>query len=153
VTRSERQPDPEALLQAAIQTIEEVLAPELQSAWARGCALGLVGQLRYALSRLERDSLAEQTAQLKGCLSALFEEYPALRAVARGDDARGDESWDVREQAGRLLVFALEAEAPEALAVRERLRPLIVSQAAGDLAETAPMLQAFLASGSLGSTG
>jgi len=44
-------------------------------------------------------------------------------------------------------------ESDAAAAVRERLRPLLVAHVAEDLAESHPMLQAFLASGSLGSTG
>jgi hypothetical protein len=149
----ERQPSQQALLQGAIRTLEEVLTPELRSTWARSSALGLVGQLRYALARLERNSLAEQDAELESCLSAVLGEFPELREVASAGGVTGDASWDLREQAGRLLVFALDLDTPAAAALRERLRPLLTAHTAQDLAESGPMLQAFLASGSLGSTG
>jgi hypothetical protein len=151
--KTERHPTQRALLQGAIRTVEEVLTPELHSTWARTSALGLLGQLRYALARLERDSLEEQTAELERCLNALFDEFPELREAAAVGEARGDASWDLREQAGRLLIFALDRDTRAAAAVRERLRPLLTTHAAQDLAESGPMLHAFLASGSLGSTG
>lgn len=147
----ERHPTRQELVRGAIRTIEEVLTPELTSTWARGSALGLVGQLRYLLARLERDSLAEQTAELEGCLGDLCAEFPELRDEAARTAVRGDASWDLRAQAGRLLVFALDHDGPAGAAVRARLRPLLTAHAARDLAESGPMLQAFLASGSLGS--
>jgi hypothetical protein len=151
--KSERHPTQEELLAGAIRTIEEVLVPELQSAWARTSAMGLLGQLRYALARAASDSLAAQDAELEECLNGLFEEFPELRDVASVVEECGDASWDLRERAGRLLVCALDDESAAAAAVRARLRPLLTAQVARDLAETHPMLQAFLTSGSLGSTG
>jgi hypothetical protein len=150
--KGERHPTQEELLAGAIRTVEEVLLPELQSAWARTCAMGLLGQLRYTLARVAGDSLAAQDAALEDCLNGLFEEFPDLREVAAGE-IRGEASWDLRERAGRLLVFAVDDESGAAAAVRARLRPLLTAQVAQDLAETHPMLQAFLASGSLGGTG
>jgi hypothetical protein len=149
----ERHPTQQELLAGAIRTVEEVLLPELQSAWARTSAVGLLGQLRYALARTTTDSLAAQDAALEKCLTGLFEEFPELRDHAAAVDTSGDASWDLREQAARLLVFAVGHESAAAEAVRAQLRPLLAEQLAQDLAETHPMLQAFLASGSLGSTG
>ncbi|MBW2421677.1 MAG: hypothetical protein JRH19_24270 [Deltaproteobacteria bacterium] len=151
--KSERHPTQQELLQGAIRTIEEVLAPELQTPWARTTALGLVGQLRYALARFDGDSLAAQDVELKDCLQGLLDEFAELRDIASELEETGDASWDLRERAGRLLVFALSDETVAGAAVRERLRPLLVAHVARDLGETGPMLQAFLASGSLGSTG
>ncbi len=151
--KSERHPTPDELLRGAIRTIEDVLVPELRSDWARTSAMGLLGQLRYALARQVSDSLAAQDAELEECLNGLLEEFARLREVAGAAEATGDVSWDLRERSGRLLVFALDGESDAAAAVRARLRPLLTSHVARDLGETGPMLQAFLASGSLGSTG
>ena len=49
--KGERYPTLSQLLQSAIRTIDEVLMPELQTQWAKSSAMGLVGQLRYALAR------------------------------------------------------------------------------------------------------
>jgi hypothetical protein len=149
----ERHPTRRELLQGAIRTIDEVLLPELQTTWARNSASGLLGQLRYALAREASDSLAAQDAELASCLEGLLEEYPELREAASAIAASGNASWDLRERAGRLLVHALDNDAAAADAVRARLRPLLTAHVAQDLAETGPMLQAFLTSGSLGSTG
>ena len=149
----ERHPSQEELLRGAIRTVEEVLMPELQTAWAKTSALGLLGQLRYALTRAASDSLADQDAELQGCLDELLAEFSQLRAVTSGVEASDNPSWDLREKAGRLLVFALDDDTPAAAAIRARLRPLLTAHVAQDLGETGSMLQAFLVSGSLGSTG
>ena len=114
--------------------------------------MGLVGQLRYALARGERDSIASQDAELEGCLEGLLDEFPELGELTSAIEPSGDASWDLRERVSRLLVFALDNQAPAAAAVRARLRPLLTAQVLQDLAETGPMLQAFLQSGSLGNT-
>jgi hypothetical protein len=151
--KGERHPTLPQLLESAIRTIEEVLMPELQTPWARGSAMGLAGQLRYALVREECDSLAAQDVELEGCLEGLLAEFPELRELSSAIEPSGDASWDLRERAGRLLIFALDGQAPAAAAVRARLRPLLTAQVLQDLAETGPMLKAFLESGSVGSTG
>ena len=151
--KGERHPSQEELLLGAIRTIEEVLVPELQTTWARSSALGLVGQLRYALTRSASRSLAEQDAEIDACLRELEAQFPDLREPLGAVELRNDPSWDLREKAARLLVYALDNEAPAAAAIRERLRPILTAHADRDLAETGPMFQAFLASGSLGSTG
>ena len=151
--KGERYPTLSQLLQSAIRTIEEVLMPELQTPWAESSAMGLVGQLRYALARGECGSLAAQDAELEGCLEGLLGEFPELRELLSTIDPSGDASWDLRERVSRLLIFALDGQAPAAAAVRARLRPLLTAQVLQDLAETGPMLQAFLESGSVGNTG
>ena len=150
--KSERYPTPSQLLQSAIRTIEEVLMPELQTQWARSSAMGLVGQLRYALAREKCDSLAAQDAELEGCLEGLLDEFLELRELSSAIEPSGDASWDLRERASRLLIFALDNQAPAAAAVRARLRPLLTAHVLQDLAEAGPMLQAFLESGSVGNT-
>jgi hypothetical protein len=151
--KGERYPTLSQLLQSAIRTIEEVLMPELQTQWARSSAMGLVGQLRYALARGECSSLAAQDAELEGCLEGVLGEFPELRELLSTIEPSGDASWDLRERASRLLIFALDGQTPAAAAVRARLRPLLTAQVLQDLAETGPMLQALLESGSIGNTG
>ena len=151
--KGDRHPTMPDLLNGAIHTLEEILIPEIESAWARSSALGLVGQLRYALARAERDSLAAQNAELAECVDGLLAEFAELRALVSEIEETGDPSWDLRERASHLLVHALDSETPAAQAIRRHLRPLVRAHAGQDLAETLPMFHAFLASGSLGSTG
>jgi len=148
-----RHPTCAELLESAIRTVEDVLTPELASDWARGAAIGLVGQLRYALAREAGDTLDAQDTELSDCLEALANEFPAISVALSEVPKSGDVSWDLREQAGRLLVFALADTGDAGDAVRARLRPLLVAHVSQDLVQSGPMLQAFLASGSLGSSG
>lgn len=146
-----RHPTQSQLLKGAIRTLEDVLMPELSSDWARASALGLAGQLRYAITRSEQDSLAVQDLELTERLNALFDAHPDLAEVVVDVETRDDESFDLRARAARLLVHALGRESADAVAIREQLRPLLRAHVGQDLGETGPMLQAFLASGMLGS--
>jgi hypothetical protein len=147
-----RHPTESELLESAIRTIEDVLAPELRTDWAKSAAIGLAGQLRYALNRQSQDSLATQDDALQLCLDTLCADYDTLAAVVGTAAARDDRSWDLRDRASLLLVHALDREDPAADAVRTQLRPLLIAQLGHDLGESAPMLHAFLASGSVGSS-
>jgi hypothetical protein len=150
---AERKPGPVELLEAAIRTIEEVLAPELQTPWARASAIGLVGQLRYGLQRIAHDSLEEQDDALETCLEALLGEHAELRDAIAEVSSVDQRSWDLRARAAHLLVWAQGREGAPADAVRGVLRPLLIGQARQDLGESGPMLAAFLAADSLGSQG
>ncbi|MBW2314675.1 MAG: hypothetical protein JRH10_10825 [Deltaproteobacteria bacterium] len=151
--KHERHPTQAELLEGAVRTLEDVLVPELQTPWARTTAMGLVGQLRYAAARAAADSLEAQDIELASCIDGLLAEFPALREVVSTAELRGDRSWDLRARAGRLLIHALDGDDLACAAIRSRLRPVLTAHVQQDLGETGPMLQAFLASGSLGSTG
>jgi hypothetical protein len=147
-----RHPSESELLESAIRTIEGVLAPELRTDWAKSAAIGLAGQLRYALNRQAQDSLATQDEALEQCLEKLCADFDTLADVIGAAALRDDQSWNLREQASLLLVHALDRAGPAADAVRTQLRPLLIAQLGHDLGESAPMLHAFLASGSVGSS-
>lgn len=147
-----RAPDQRALLESAIATVESVLLPELESAWARGVAIGLIGQLRYAVGRLEDTTLADQDTALERCIDSLVESHPELlEVVSEASDAE-ERSWRLRDQASRLLVHAL-AGGPGATSIQHELRPLLMAQAGQDLGMSGPLLGAFLQAGSVGSGG
>jgi hypothetical protein len=147
-----RAPDQRALLESAIVTVESVLLPELGSPWARGVAIGLIGQLRYAMGRLEDDTLADQDAALERCIDSLLEAHPELREVVEPVSEAGDRSWRLRDQAARLLVYAL-AGGQGATSIQSDLRPLLMAQADQDLGQSGPLLGAFLQAGSVGAGG
>lgn len=153
MTGGDRRPTTSELLDGAIRTIEDVLLPDLQSAFARSTATLLAGQLRYALARLDDESLATQTDELAACLDTLCAEFAALREVADAAPTTGDAAVDTRERAGRLLAHAVGSPDGDdaGRAVRERLRPLLVAQLQSDMASATPLLHAFLAAGSVGS--
>ena len=148
-----RHPTQTELLENAISTIERVLLPDLASAWSRSAALGLVGQLRYALGQQGGDSLARHDEELAACLVGLLAEHSELEGVLQGHADSRDDSSTLRERASALLVHAIDVdgEGAAAGAIRERLRPLLAGQVAEEIGEAAPMLQAFIAAGSVGS--
>ena len=69
----ERHPTQAELLTGAIRTIEEILAPELQTTWARASAIQLAALLRYTLARQSSDLGERQDAELLECLRGLPE--------------------------------------------------------------------------------
>ena len=131
-----------------------------------GCAIGYYltqagvktvlidqGDIAAGASRANYGNIQVQDAELEACLEGLLAEFPELSELSSTIEPSGDASWDLRERVSRLLVFALDNQAPAAAAVRARLRPLLTAQVLQDLGETGPMLQAFLESGSVGNTG
>jgi hypothetical protein len=133
----ERHPTQDELLGGAIRTIEEILAPELQTSWARASAIQLAALLRYTLARQKDDLPARQEAELRECLAALAAEDAS--ASAPGADLEA-----LLARAGDLLVHAQEHDDALAGAVRARLRPLLLRHTAEDLAEAGPLLQGFM---------
>ncbi len=138
---TERHPTQAELLQGAVRTIEEILAPELQTSWARASAIQLAAQLRYTLARQGEDVQARQDAQLRECLAALAREHATVEAP--GED--GEDGEAMRAQAGQLLVHAQTHTDAVSEAVRTALRPLLLRHTAEDLDEAAPLLQGFMA--------
>ena len=139
----ERHPTQDELIGGAIRTIEEILAPELQTSWARSSAVQLVALLRYTLARQGNDVQARQDAELLDCLRALpaNDHTSALTHRPASDD--------LRRTAGALLVHAQQSDDDLAAAARVSLRPLLARHTAEDLAEAGPLLQGFM----LGSRG
>lgn len=125
-------PTLEESLTGVMRTIEEILLPELRTSWAKACAIQAIGLLRYALAREAEPVDARQQAELAEVLAGLTDAFPALIAGGTALD-----------QASALLVRAQGVEDAASVAIRERLRPVVMRHAAEDLAATGPLLQSF----------
>lgn len=147
----QRHPTQEELIRGAIRAIDDILAPELQSAWARATAVQLKALLDYTLKRQARDLQAVQDAELATAIAVLVEAHPSLRGIASEPDPA--DSAAIREAAGALLAYAQEHDDAAATAIRDQLRPMAVRHCAEDLEESAPLLQAFMTSGRGGAGG
>ena len=79
---------------------------------------------------------------MEAVIAGLLRDHPGLEAVLEGSEGE-TRGFTALEQASRLLSHAVANDSAEADAIRERLRPLIVQQAADTLNETMPMLMAF----------
>ena len=131
---NESHPTDREILDAAIATIRDVLAPELRTAWAKSTAAQLIGMLQYAGAR-EEGRVDRQDAELAAAIDGVLAAHQGTAPLPHDGD--------VRAMASRLLVYAQGHDDDAAAAVRATLRPVVLRHSAEDLAEAGPMLQAF----------
>ena len=124
---------------AVAATVRDLLLPALRddAEWARAAAIQLVGLTRYAAGR-SVDQTAARVAEIAAVLDA-------LAGNERVDTAwNGDRSQRaVMRTAGEVLAAAVGRDDPDARAAVEALRPVLVRQLDDELAETAPLVDAF----------
>jgi hypothetical protein len=131
---------PDAEIYRSIEaTVRDVLLPALgdDDPWARAAAIQLVGLTRYAARR------GPDATQ------ARLDELAALLA-SMGDNAIVADAWDgdsaqrsVMAAVGVALARAVGRHDDHADQIRGRLRPVVVRQLDDELAETAPLVDAF----------
>ena len=124
---------------AVAATVHDVLLPALRddADWARAAAIQLVGLARYAAQR-GPDQTAARVAELAGALTALA----GNELVAAAWD--GDRSQQaVMDAAGAVVAAAVGRADQAATEARAAIRPLLVRQLDDELAETAPLVDAF----------
>lgn len=124
---------------AVAATVRDLLLPALRddAEWARAAAIQLVGLTRYAAGR-SVDQTAARVAEVAAVLDA-------LDGNERVDTAwNGDRSQRaVMRAAGEVLAAAVGRHDPDTRAAVEALRPVLVRQLDDELAETAPLVDAF----------
>ena len=124
---------------AVAATVRDVLLPALRddADWARAAAIQLVGLARYA-ARRGPDQTAARVAELADALTALTGNE-LVAAVWDGDRSQRA----VMHAAGAALAAAVGRADPPAIEARAAIRPLLVRQLDDELAETAPLVDAF----------
>jgi hypothetical protein len=124
---------------AVATTVRDVLLPALrdEADWARAVAIQLVGLARYGAER-SGDQTASRIAELAGVLDAL------------AGNELVDEAWNgdrsqraVMGAAGAILAAAVGRDDDAARAAVGALRPVLLRQLDDELAETAPLVDAF----------
>lgn len=110
-------------------TLREVHA-DPAAPWSRQLVAQLVAVVEYARDRGDDPSL-RRTADLAAALDALT-----------GNELVPD-AGSPYERAGAALAAAVAAPGPAAEAVQETLRPLLVAELDGELAETMAMMDGF----------
>jgi hypothetical protein len=127
------------ILRSVEATLREVLLPALpaDAEWARAAGVQLVGLVRYAVDR-SADRTAQRVAEIADVLTDLAgnEIVGALWSGDRGQRA-------VMAAAGAARAAAVGRRDVAADEVRAILRPLVVRQLDDELAETAPLVDAF----------
>jgi hypothetical protein len=121
------------------ETVLSVLLPAIptDAEWARATAVQLAGLVRYAAQR-DADRTEERVAELAQLLDHLSGN--AIVASAWDSD-RSQRS--VMAAAGSALAAAVGRDDAAATEVRSVLRPVIVRQLDDELAQTAPLVDAF----------
>jgi len=124
---------------AVAATVHDLLLPALRddADWARAAAIQLVGLARYA-ARRGPDQTAARIDELAGALTALAGN--ALVAAAWDGDRT---QRAVMHAAGAVLAASVGRADPAATEARTAIRPLLVRQLDDELAETAPLVDAF----------
>ena len=136
--------EPQSLTDAEIHravaaTVREILLPALpdDAGWARAAAIQLVGLTQYA-ARRGPDRTIACVAELADVLSALAGNE-LIDATWDGD--RSQQA--VMRAAGAVLAAAVGRDDESARAAVGALRPVLVRQLDDELAETAPLVNAF----------
>ena len=136
----ERQSLTDAEIHRSVETtVIDVLLPVIpaDAEWARAAAIQLVGLARYAATR-GPDRTAERVDELAAVLSELAAN-DLVASVWDGDRSQGV----VMAAAGAALAAAVGRDDAAADEVRSVLRPVVVRQLDDELAETAPLVDAF----------
>ena len=127
------------ILRSVETTVLEVLLPALRAdaEWATATAVQLVGLVRYAATR-SPDRTPERVDELAALLRTLGDN----EIVAASWD--GDPSADaIMAAVSAVLAASVSRADPAAQQVREVLRPVVVRHLDEELAETAPLVDAF----------
>ena len=124
---------------AVAATVPDALLPALRddADWARAATIQLVGLARYA-ARRGPDQTAARVAELAEALIALAGNE-LLAAAWDGDRSQRA----VMHAAGAVLAAAVGRADPPATEARAAIRPMLVRQLDDELAETAPLVDAF----------
>jgi hypothetical protein len=136
----ERQSLSDAEIHRAVAvTVHDVLLPALRddADWAQSTAIQLVALTRYAARRAADDT------------EARVEELAAVLSALAGNELV-DDVWDgnrsqhaVMHAAGAVLAHTVASVDPAANEARAAIRPVVLRQLDDQLAETAPLVDAF----------
>jgi hypothetical protein len=133
-------PDVETILDSCIETLREVVLPNVEGEWPRYSADLLVGSLEYAKQLLGEDLNAKRSAELAAAVDRV-RELVETDAEPHWNEALAFDS--PFEAASRLLVAGQNHPGPVADGVREILHPVLNAQLDAEFARTIGLFGAF----------
>ena len=133
-------PDVETILDSCIETLRDVVLPNVEGEWPRYSADLLIGSLEYAKQLLDEDQNAKRRAELAAAVDAV-RALVADASEADWAEALAEES--PFEAASRLLVAGQNHPGPVADGVRDILHPVLNAQLDAEFARTIGLFGAF----------
>jgi len=133
-------PDADTILESCIETLRDVVVPNVEGEWPRYSADLLVGSLEYAKQLLGEDQNAKRRAELAAAVDRV-RELVAADAEPHWDEALAADS--PFEAASRLLVAGQNHPGPVADGVREILHPVLNAQLDAEFARSIGLFGAF----------
>jgi hypothetical protein len=133
-------PDVETILDSCIETLRDVVLPNVEGEWPRYSADLLIGSLEYAKQLLGEDQNAKRRAELAAAVDEV-RTLVAGEAEPHWAEALAPES--PFEAASLLLVASQNYPGDVADAVRDVLRPVLNAQLDAEFARTIGLFGAF----------
>lgn len=133
-------PDVETILASCVETLRDVVVPNVEGEWPRYSAELLVGSLEYAQQMLHHDRNGERRTELATAVDRVRE------VTASAPDAVWTEALEASspfEAASRLLVACQNHPGGVADDVRAILHPILRSQLDTEFARTLGLFSAF----------
>ncbi len=141
-----KRPTLDEVLVGSIDTIQNMLLPNLHDTWARTAAGQLIGMLRYgrALASGE-ETINSEVIELRTTIANLYDAHPHLK-LSVGElppSSSENEAFIILDLSGSLLNYALKETDAATEMILSNLRPLLISHLEAALVETSPMLMSF----------
>ena len=133
-------PDVETILASCIETLRDVVVPNVEGEWPRYSADLLVGSLEYAQQMLHHDRDAERRAELATAIDRVREQVASAPERAWHEALEAPSPF---EAASRLLVACQNHPGSVADGVREVLHPVLRGQLDTEFARTLGLFSAF----------
>ena len=141
-----KRPTLDEVLVGSIDTIQNMLLPNLHDTWARTAAGQLIGMLRYGRTLASgEETIDSEIAELKTVITNLYDAHPHLK-LSIGElplSNSENEAFIILDLSSSLLNYALKETDKATEMILSDLRPLLVSHLEASLRETSPMLMSF----------
>jgi hypothetical protein len=138
---NERPPAINDILLSAIDTLRDVVLPNLNDSWAQTCTRQLIGLMTFGLHAGSVPGPVEQAAALSPVVAELEAEFPELAAFAPHAAPAGSSAvFMTFQRVSDLLAYGVSKNTAAAAAIRERLRPVALECHQQDLEATARMI-------------
>ena len=133
-------PDVETILDSCIETLRDVVAPNVEGDWPRYSAELMVGSLEYVKQLLREDLDASRREELGRALDEV-REVVAADPTPEWSEALAEDS--PFEAASKLLVTGQNSDGEVAERVRAILHPVLHAQLDAEMNRTLGLLIAF----------